>query len=168
MTFRTLTTATAIAAMFALSGAPAFAASHGMTEDDATDMQDGMNTGDEVQAEGGAETDDGTMTAGTGFTDAQLDAFVTAALDLRAIREDYARQIAEAADEAAAEALVVEAEAEMLAAVEATDDITPEEYMAIGNAAQTDPELAERLTARFEAEMQMPGEDDGGGADDDS
>lgn len=174
MTFRTLTSATAITAMLAISSVPALATSHATEEDGMMDMDGGMATDgrmDGMQAQEDGEmgdADGGTMMAGTEFTDEQLDAFVTAAMDMREIREDYAQQIAEAADESAAEALVIEAQEKMLAVVEETDSITPEEYVAIGSAAQTDAELAARLSARFEAEMQVPGEDGDGEAEDDS
>jgi len=95
----------------------------------------------------------GDETGGDKFTDEELTAFVTAALDVWNVREDYAAQIAEAEDEAAALALVAEAEAEMVAAVEEADDITIERYTEIGTAAETDPVLAARLNEMISAEV---------------
>lgn len=162
MTLKTgMPVATSFGAIMALLTMPAVAQ---VTDDgDLTASDLGVDT--ELQAEAGAteaETEgDAAMTAESEYSDEKLNAFVAAALGVRDVRDDYARQIAEVTDEAAAEALVAEAQAEMVAAIENAEDITLEEYSAIGNAAQTDPELAERLTALFEAEVgEMDGEDE--------
>ena len=124
--------AAALAAL--LATAPAWAQTEGTTE--ATPVPPAEGTTDQDVA--------------ATFDDATLEAFVTAALDVREIRTDYETRIAEAGDQAAAEELATEAREEMLQAVEASGDITVEEYMAVGTAAQSDAALAERLTALFQ------------------
>lgn len=108
-----------------------------------TDAADDMDAGDE-----GAE-----RVAGSEYDEETLRAFVAAAVSVGDLRADYAAQVAEAADEAAAQALIVEAQTEMMKAVEAAEAITIEEYIEIGNAAQSNPELAEWLTAEIRKEV---------------
>lgn len=108
-----------------------------------TDAADDMDAGDE-----GAE-----RVAGSEYDEETLRAFVAAAVSVGDLRADYAAQVAEAADEAAAQALIVEAQTEMMKAVEAAEAITVEEYIEIGNAAQSNPELAEWLTAEIRKEV---------------
>lgn len=189
MTFtKQLYSATAIGAVLAAMALPASAqsdASDGITasdlgvdkriEDQSAANETGMDSetsGDDatMTAEGenatGNPASDGvnTLTAESEFTDEKLDAFVTTALEIQDVRNDYAQQVSEAESEAAAELLVEQARVEMMNVVENAENITAEEYMAIGTAAQTDPVLANRLTAMFEAEM----DDDGAGEEDQS
>jgi len=150
-----MTTATAIGAILALLALP-LAAQTGDDEVTAGDL--GVDRQIEAQAseDAGAAEDEmaaGDETGGDRFTDEELTAFVTAALDVWNVREDYAAQIAEAEDEAAALALVAEAQAEMVAAVEEADDITIERYTEIGTAAEEDPVLATRLNEMISAEV---------------
>ena len=172
--------ATAIGAVLALTAMPVSAQmAGGVTASDlGVDLQ--YEAPEAQQAEAGEDTQSaqaGDGTSGDGlepprqpmvsegdFTEEQLAAFVAAALDVREVRDNYAQQISTAEDEAAAQALVAEAQAEMVAAIENADDITLEEYSEIGNAAQEDPALAKRLTAMFRAELGLPEE----GAEDQS
>jgi hypothetical protein len=82
------------------------------------------------------------------FSDAQLEAFAQAAVDVAEIRDEYAMALNEVAedDEAAQEQLVEEGNAAMLAAVEDNPAITLDEYLEIGEAAAADPELGERIS----------------------
>ena len=131
----TKTTLTAAALAALLAAAPAFAQTEGTPAPETAPVPEAGAEGQEMAAN---------------FDDATLQAFVAAALDVRDIRMDYEGRIAEAADETAAEELATEAREEMLQAVENTDNITVEEYMAVGTAAQTDQELAQRLTMLFQ------------------
>ncbi len=96
------------------------------------------------------------------FEDAQLDAFVMAAIGIADVREEYAAKMASAdtADEAALEALALEARSAMLAVIEESDEITLDEYTAIGTAAQSDPALAERLAVMMRTEMEADANSD--------
>ena len=181
MTFRmTSTTGTAIAALVALAlPATAQIGSDKITAGDLgvtteiqaqTETADTAGSGDATVAdsETGAEAGspatggDGTMMAqddaatdGT-FEDEQLDAFVTAAIGIADVRQEYDAKLAsaaETADETELEALALEARTAMLAVIEETDEITLDEYTAIGTAAQSDPALAERLAVMMRTEM---------------
>ena len=133
MSFYKITTAAAVA--FGLTAAPVLAQA--------------ADPAPEAGAPGGAGAE---MQAGT-FTDETLQAFVTAALDVQEVRAEYEGRIAEAADDDAAATLATEARDAMVQAVEDADDITVEEYLAVGSAAEADPLLAERLTAMFQAQQ---------------
>lgn len=89
----------------------------------------------------------------TDFTEAQLEAFVAAALRVADVRDQYTAELAEIEDEEAQQALIAEGNAEMLAAVEDADGITVEEYITIGEAAAADPELGQRIAMMVEAGM---------------
>ena len=80
----------------------------------------------------------------------QVGAFVTAALAVAEMQTDWFARIEAAEDAEAQAALVEEANAAMEATVEETDGITLAEFIAIGEAAQTDQELSERIVAQME------------------
>lgn len=83
------------------------------------------------------------------FSDAQLEAFAQAAVDVAEIRDEYAMALNELdpeQDQAEQEQLVEEGNAAMLAAVEDNPDISLDEYLEIGEAAAADPELGERIS----------------------
>jgi len=150
-----MTTATAIGAILALLALPLAAQT---ADDDMRAGDFGVDRQIEAQAGDDAGSAEDEMAAddesgAERFSEEELDAFVTVALDVWDVREDYSAQIAEAEDEAAALALVAEAEAEMVAAVEEADDITIERYTEIGTAAETDPVLAARLNEMISAEV---------------
>ena len=150
-----MTTATAIGAILALLALPLAAQT---ADDDMRAGDFGVDRQIEAQAGDDAGSAEDEMAAddesgAERFSEEELDAFVTVALDVWDVREEYSAQIAEAEDEAAALALVAEAEAEMVAAVEEADDITIERYTEIGTAAETDPVLATRLNEMISAEV---------------
>ena len=70
------------------------------------------------------------------FTDAKLEAFAMAALDVSQIRQTYAAQLQEVSEEAEQQAIIEEANAAMMQAVENAPDISVEEYQEIGMAAR--------------------------------
>lgn len=72
----------------------------------------------------------------TDFTDAEITAFASAAMEIRAMQEDTVQ------DEAARDETVMRAEAE---AIVARHGLDPDTYNAIGNAAQRDPAVATRV-----------------------
>jgi hypothetical protein len=79
----------------------------------------------------------------------KIDAFIMAALAVAETRQAYLAQLDATADEQEQMAIIAEADAAILSMVEATPDITVEEYIAIGEAAAADPELAAMIDARF-------------------
>lgn len=84
------------------------------------------------------------------YDDATLESFVTAAMEVSAVRADYTQQLQAAASEEDAQALVEDANAAMLAAVDEVDGMDVDTYVAIGEAAQQDEQLAARITALVE------------------
>lgn len=81
--------------------------------------------------------------------DSMIDAFIEAALAVAETRQGYLAQLEATNDESEQMAIVQAADAAILDVVEAAEGITVEEYIAIGEAAATDPELAARIDARF-------------------
>lgn len=79
----------------------------------------------------------------------KVDAFITAALAVAQTRQTYMAQLEQTTDEDAQMQIVQEADAAILTVVEETPDITVDEYIAIGEAAAADPELAAMIDARF-------------------
>ncbi|MFN7003697.1 MAG: DUF4168 domain-containing protein [Roseinatronobacter sp.] len=81
--------------------------------------------------------------------DSMIDAFIEAALAVAETRQGYLAQLEATTDEAEQMAIVQAADAAILEVVDAAEGITVDEYIAIGEAASTDPELAARIEARF-------------------
>lgn len=81
--------------------------------------------------------------------DTMIDAFIEAALAVAETRQGYLAQLEATTDEAEQMAIVQAADAAILEVVEAAEGITVDEYIAIGEAAAVDPELAARIDARF-------------------
>ena len=81
--------------------------------------------------------------------DSKIDAFIVAALAVAETRQGYLAQLETATDEAEQMEIVQAADAAILEVVENAPDITVDEYIAIGEAADADPDLAARIDARF-------------------
>jgi prophage tail gpP-like protein len=79
------------------------------------------------------------------YSDAKLQSFVDAVLAVNAVVEQWRPQIQTAPNEADAQAMAQKANDEMRAAVAGTEGITVEEYQAIAQAAQADPQLMARI-----------------------
>lgn len=84
-------------------------------------------------------------------TDELLTAFVTAAVEVAVVAETYGARI-ETADEADRDALAQEAQVEMIEAVENTEGISVEQYVAIAEAAQRDDALNLRILDEYRAQ----------------
>ncbi len=80
------------------------------------------------------------------LTEEKLDSFVDAALDVQGVTEDFAPRAEAAETDAERQELAEEANTAIRGAIEETPGITIEEYVAIGQAAQQNPELAQRIT----------------------
>lgn len=81
--------------------------------------------------------------------DGKLDAFIVAALAVSETRQRYIERLEAETDEAAQMEIVQEADEAILEVLNTSPDITVEEYVAIGEAAAADPELAAQIDARF-------------------
>ncbi len=79
----------------------------------------------------------------------QVVSFVNAMIAIERVRREYMPQIEAAETEEARNALVEEADAAAMAAVDKVTGISPAEYLAIGQAAQGSEELTQRITTRF-------------------
>jgi hypothetical protein len=84
------------------------------------------------------------------FTDDKLERFLDAAIEVQELTQDYTPRVQAAESEAEQKELVEEANAQIRGAVEDVDGLSIEEYVAIGQAAQADPALAQRITAMAE------------------
>jgi hypothetical protein len=83
------------------------------------------------------------------FTDAKLQSFASAVIAVNAIVERWRPQIEAAASDADKRQLAEQANQEMRAAVEDTEGMSVDEYQAIAQAAQGDPQLMARLDKVF-------------------
>lgn len=79
----------------------------------------------------------------------KIDAFIVAALAVAETRDQYIARLETLTDEQEQIQLVQEADMAILEAVENAPGITIDEYIAIGEAAAVDPELAAMIDARF-------------------
>ncbi|MGX6646627.1 DUF4168 domain-containing protein [Maricaulaceae bacterium MS644] len=84
------------------------------------------------------------------LTDAQVESFIDAAMAVQAVVQQYQPQMQAAESQEAAAALQQQAQGELVSAVEDAG-LTPETYQSIAAAAQTDPQVAERLNAEAQS-----------------
>lgn len=84
------------------------------------------------------------------FEQAKLESFVTAAITVNELIEQWTPRINGAQNEAEAAELRDEANAELAAAIEQTNGITVEEYREISQAVRGDPQLAARVTEIYQ------------------
>jgi hypothetical protein len=87
----------------------------------------------------------GSAGAESEISDSKLQAFVTAAVSVSKIIEQWTPRIESAESQEAADGLLAQANAELVAAIEETDEITLQEYKDISQAAQADPALSARI-----------------------
>ena len=80
------------------------------------------------------------------FSDEKLKSFAVAYLEVDKITKEYLPKLQEAKDESAQQKVREEAGAKMIKAVEGSNGISVNEYNQIAQTAQTDPELANKIT----------------------
>lgn len=85
-----------------------------------------------------------TQAPDTNFSDQQLQQFATAAQELSTMSGEYSQRLEQAEDEATQQAIREEANNEMVEVVE-NSGLDIETFNAIGQAAQNDPALAQRI-----------------------
>ena len=88
------------------------------------------------------------------MTDAKLEAFVTALLGVEEVRQDFTPQIEATTSEEAQAELVTQANAEIIAKIDAVPDLTVDEYVTIAQVAQQDQALGERIATMVETRME--------------
>jgi hypothetical protein len=90
------------------------------------------------------------------FTDAKLQSFASAVVAVNAIVERWRPQIQAAPSDADKQRMAEQANQEMRAAVEGTEGLSVEEYQAIAQAAQGDPQLMARIDKAFKEMVPAP------------
>lgn len=93
-------------------------------------------------------------------SDDQLQAVAKAYLEVVSIQEEYRPRIEAAQSAEEAQQLQQDAQGEMVAAIEDIDGVTVPEYNAIIGATETDGELAMRLSAHIQSEMEAQADDE--------
>ncbi|ARQ58851.1 MULTISPECIES: DUF4168 domain-containing protein [Rhizobium] len=82
-------------------------------------------------------------------SDQKLEAFAVAYLQVDKVRQEYSAKIDATKDEAGKQKLQEEAKKQMVDTVEASNDISVEEYSSILTAAQSDPALAKKVLEKI-------------------
>ncbi|NEJ72148.1 DUF4168 domain-containing protein [Rhizobium phaseoli] len=82
-------------------------------------------------------------------SDQKLEAFAVAYLQVDKVRQEYSEKVGAAKDEAGKQKLQAEAKKQMVDTVEASKDISVEEYSSILTAAQSDPALAKKVLEKI-------------------
>ena len=95
----------------------------------------------------------GVANAQVAVSDAKIYAFLTAAVSVSKVIEQWTPRIEGAAGQEAADDLVAQANAELVAVIEGTDGISPDEYRQIAEAARTDPVLSARIEEIFQQDF---------------
>lgn len=130
MITRTLTAALAAAGMSFAAAAPAIAQAQG-----------------QGQAQGQMAVE---PMPNAQLTEAQVEAFIDAATSIQAVIREYQPRLEAAENQQAAASVQQEAQGQLVIAVQEAG-LTPTEYQRIAAAAQTDPQVAQRLQAEAEA-----------------
>lgn len=89
------------------------------------------------------------------YSSQELDAFTAALVEVSVVREKYNPLLQSAETEDQQAAIIEEANAEMMQAIEGTDGMTMDSYLEIAQAASEDESLNERIVARLQAQDQM-------------
>ena len=96
--------------------------------------------------------------AQTEFSDQQLESFVVAALAVDELIREWNPRIQAAENEAQAAQMREEANAALLETIAKTDGMTIEQYQEIGQAAQSDAQLAARINEIYQEESTDQGQ----------
>ncbi|MBB3138791.1 hypothetical protein FHS26_006570 [Rhizobium pisi] len=91
----------------------------------------------------------GSNGAAAPVSDQKLEAFAVAYLQVDKVRQEYSAKIDATKDEAAKQKLQDEAKKQMVDTVQASHDISVEEYSSILTAAQSDPALAKKVLEKI-------------------
>ncbi|OHC73239.1 MAG: hypothetical protein A3G18_07165 [Rhodospirillales bacterium RIFCSPLOWO2_12_FULL_58_28] len=95
----------------------------------------------------------GTARAGGEFTDAKVEAYVTASIAIDTLINKWGPKIDAAKSEEEANKMKEQANGELVAAIDKVDGINSNEYQALADVAATDPNMQQRLKKAFEKRM---------------
>lgn len=98
----------------------------------------------------------GPRAAADEYSDAMLEAFASAAIEVSRRIESWRPLIENTADEHEREALIEDAQADLARAIEETEGIDEDEYYAIYEAAREDEALRNRINEILSAHLQRP------------
>ncbi|OWV75540.1 hypothetical protein ATY77_30890 [Rhizobium sp. R634] len=98
-----------------------------------------------AQGEAPMQGQGGGSGAAAPVSDKKLEAFAVAYVQVDKVRQEYSAKIDATKDQAAKQKLQEEAKKEMVDTVQASKDISVEEYSSILTAAQSDPALAKKV-----------------------
>ncbi|MEY8842894.1 DUF4168 domain-containing protein [Cribrihabitans sp. XS_ASV171] len=90
----------------------------------------------------------------TDISDAKIDAFVAALQEVEEVRQIYTPQLEAAESETERKDLTDSANEEIIQRIDATPDLSVDEYIQIAQIAQQDPALNERIVTRFKAAVE--------------
>jgi hypothetical protein len=79
------------------------------------------------------------------FDDTVLDAYVTAALAVSEVEQEYTAELAQATSEEERQDLIATANEQIVATIESTPGVDFDTYVEISQTAQADPELNQRI-----------------------
>lgn len=91
------------------------------------------------------------------YSDAQLDAFASAALAVSALREEFSGQLDSAEGEDERQQVIEAANQRIMETIEAAEGVTVDSYISIAEAAGEDDELNARIMDRIEAQQSEDG-----------
>ncbi len=92
-----------------------------------------------------------TDTKSAPISEQKIEAFAVAYLQVDKVRQEYSAKIGATSDAAAKEKLQTEASQQMVKAVEASPNMSVEEYTTILTAAQNDPALAKKVQEKLQS-----------------
>lgn len=102
-----------------------------------------------AQGQAPMQGQDGGNGAAAPVSDQKLQAFAVAYLQVDKVRQEYSAKIDATKDEAAKQKLQEEAKKQMVDTVQASNNISVEEYSSILTAAQSDPALAKKVLEKI-------------------
>ncbi len=97
----------------------------------------------------------GPARAQTEYSEAQLESFVDAAIEVNALIEEWRPRIDAAESEQQAAEMREQANEELAQVIDQTEGMSLEDYQMIGQAAQADPELADRINDIYQARLEQ-------------
>ena len=91
------------------------------------------------------------------ITDTQIEAFANAVMAVQAVSQEYMPRIQREQDQEQRQEIIAEAEAAAISAIDEIENMSADEYRAIGSIAQNDEDLNKRIITQLE-EMQAEAE----------
>jgi len=122
----------------------------------------GLTTGASAQMDTAPVTEPAQATPdtanGSSFDDVTIDAFAEAVIKVTDVQNSYAVQMEGVTNEGDQQSLVNEANAEIVATIEKTENLTVDQYMEIAEAAAADEQLNLKIAQRLQVlQTEQPG-----------